>query len=92
MACDLTRVFSYEWSATQSEAVYWEVSSSTEHHELSHNASTGTEMKNVVKFIMKNFAYLAQKLYEQGKNAKSQNSGEMPREPESAAGKVCSTE
>ncbi|MCA9664260.1 MAG: DUF1552 domain-containing protein [Myxococcales bacterium] len=65
MACDLTRVFSYEWSATQSEAVYWEVSSSTEHHELSHNASTGTEMKNVVKFIMKNFAYLAQKLYEQ---------------------------
>ena len=52
MACDLTRVFSYEWSATQSGAVYWEVNSSTEHHQLNHNSGTGTDMKNVTKFII----------------------------------------
>jgi hypothetical protein len=62
LACDLTRVFSYEWSATQSEAVYWEVGSTKEHHQLNHDASTGTEMRAIVKFIMQNFAYLANQI------------------------------
>jgi hypothetical protein len=61
-ACDLTRVFSYEWSATQSHAVYWEVGSSAEHHPLNHDQPGGDEMKAIVKFIMKNFAYLAAQL------------------------------
>ena len=62
LACDLTRVFSYEWSATQSEAVYWEVGVSKEHHQLNHDAATGTEMQAVTRFIMKNLAYLAGQL------------------------------
>jgi hypothetical protein len=62
LACDLTRVFSYEWSATQSEAVYWEVGSSQEHHQLNHDAPGGTEMKAIVRLIMQNLAYLAEQL------------------------------
>jgi Protein of unknown function (DUF1552) len=62
LACDLTRVFSYEWSATQSEAVYWEVGSDKEHHQLNHDDPTGTQMRAVVKFIMQNFAYLANQI------------------------------
>ncbi|MCA9618151.1 MAG: DUF1552 domain-containing protein [Myxococcales bacterium] len=62
LACDLTRVFSYEWSATQSEAVYWEVGSSQEHHQLNHDAPDGPEMRAIVKFIMQNFAYLAMQI------------------------------
>jgi hypothetical protein len=62
LACDLTRVFSFEWSATQSEAVYWEVGSSKEHHKLNHDAPTGAEHQAVIRFIMQNFAYLAEQL------------------------------
>jgi hypothetical protein len=62
LACDLTRVFSYEWSATQSEAVYWEVGSSQEHHQLNHDAPTGTEMRAIVRLIMQNLAYLAEQI------------------------------
>lgn len=62
LACDLTRVFSYEWSATQSEAVYWEVGSSKEHHQLNHDAPTGQEMRDICHFIMQNLAYLANQI------------------------------
>lgn len=62
LACDLTRVFSYEWSATQSEAVYWEVGSSQEHHQLNHDDPRGATMQAIVRFIMQNFAYLADRL------------------------------
>lgn len=62
LACDLTRVFSYEWSATQSEAVYWEVGSSKEHHQLNHDSPTGQEMRDICHFIMQNFAYLANQI------------------------------
>jgi hypothetical protein len=62
LACDLTRVFSYEWSSTQSGAVYWEVGSDKEHHQLSHDSSTGTQMQAVTRFIMKNLAYLGEQL------------------------------
>lgn len=70
LACDLTRVFSYEWSATQSNAVYWEVGATGEHHhEYSHLASRRGGryrgvMQDIVQFIMKNFAVLAEKLHE----------------------------
>ncbi len=62
LACDLTRVFSFEWSATQSGAVYWETGSSKEHHQLTHDAGTGAEHQSVIRFIMKNFAYLGEQL------------------------------
>jgi hypothetical protein len=61
LACDLSRVFSYEWSATQSGAVYWEVDSSSEHHPLTHKGSS-PELRKVVTFIMKNYASLARRL------------------------------
>jgi len=69
-ACDLSRVFSYEWSATQSNAVYWEVGATGEHHhEYSHLASRQGGryrgvMQDIVQFIMKNFAVLADSLYQ----------------------------
>ena len=62
LACDLTRVFSYEWSATQSEAVYWEVGVTEEHHQLTHDDPGGDRMQQVTRFIMKNYAQLAQAL------------------------------
>jgi hypothetical protein len=63
LACDLTRVFSYEFSATQSEAVYWEVDSSAEHHTgVTHPDDEGDEQKAIIGFIMQNFAYLAEQL------------------------------
>ena len=62
LACDLTRVFSFEWSATQSEAVYWEVGSSKEHHQLNHDDPVGVEHQQIIRFIMQNFAYLAEQI------------------------------
>ena len=63
LACDLTRVFSYEFSATQSEAVYWEVDSTAEHHTgVTHPDDEGTEHRAIITFIMENFAYLAERL------------------------------
>ncbi|MBX7197162.1 MAG: DUF1552 domain-containing protein [Sandaracinaceae bacterium] len=64
LACDLSRVFSYEWSATQSGAVYWELGVSDEHHQLTHDDPTGERQQNIVRFTMQNLAYLAEKLDE----------------------------
>jgi Protein of unknown function (DUF1552) len=64
LACDLTRVFSYEWAATQSEAVYWEQGIDTDHHNYTHNDPEGVGMQNIVQFIMARLAYLATKLHE----------------------------
>ena len=62
LACDLTRVFSYEWSATQSEAIYWEVGVDQEHHQLNHDDAFGDRMRSITRFIMQNLAYLAEQL------------------------------
>lgn len=62
LACDLTRVFSYEFSATQSHAVYWEVGITDEHHPLTHSDNGGPKTATVTTFIMKNFAHLAARL------------------------------
>lgn len=64
LACDLTRVFSYEWSATQSQAYYWEVGSNEEQHEFNHREPQTANYAKTITFTMKNFAYLAQKLKE----------------------------
>lgn len=58
-ACDLTRVFSYEWSATQSTTHYWEVGVNMEHHEYNHQNPQSQGMMDITRFIMDNFAYLA---------------------------------
>ena len=60
LACDLTRVFSYEWSANQSEAVYWEVGESGQHHDVSHGNSAG--MRRITRFIMDRYAELGSSL------------------------------
>lgn len=62
LACDMTRVFSYEWSATQSEAVYWEVGVDAEHHQYNHDNPQGAGMQAITRFIMQNFAYFAEQL------------------------------
>lgn len=62
LACDLTRVFSYEWSATQSHAVYWETNSRLEHHPMNHSLGDTHEYSQTIRFIMKNAAYLGQAL------------------------------
>lgn len=62
MACDLSRVFSYEWSATQSTTHYWEVGVFQEHHEYNHQNPQGQGMMDITQFIMANFAYLADAL------------------------------
>lgn len=60
LACDLTRVFSYEWSANQSEAVYWEVDQSGQHHDLSHGNAGA--MRAITRFIMDRYAELGRSL------------------------------
>ncbi|MDX2019724.1 MAG: DUF1552 domain-containing protein [Deltaproteobacteria bacterium] len=63
IACDLTRVFSYEWSANQSQSIYWEANSTGQHHEdVTHGKSQSDEHARIIRFIMKNFAYLTRKL------------------------------
>jgi hypothetical protein len=63
LACGMTRVFSYEFSAGQSHAVYWEVGVAMEHHPLTHKeAKGGPDLPKVTKFIMKSFAHLAERL------------------------------
>ncbi|MCG5053468.1 MAG: DUF1552 domain-containing protein [Myxococcales bacterium] len=63
IACDLTRVFSYEWSANQSQSIYWEVDSSGQHHEdITHGKSQTEEHARIVRFIMKHLADLSRKL------------------------------
>jgi hypothetical protein len=62
LACDLTRVFSWEWSATQSEAVYWEQGIDTDHHNYNHNDGFGEGMQNITQFILSNLAMIAGKL------------------------------
>ncbi|MDD9940068.1 MAG: DUF1552 domain-containing protein [Myxococcales bacterium] len=63
LACDLSRVFSYEFSAGQSGAVYWEVGLNGEHHDdVTHGKSQTQDHTNVIRFIMQNYAYFAQRL------------------------------
>ncbi len=64
LACDLTRVFSYEWSATQSTTHYWEKGIFQEHHEYNHDNPAGQGMMDITQFIMENFAGLARRLAE----------------------------
>lgn len=62
LACDLTRVFSYEWSATQSHTVYWETGARMEHHPMNHAVGDRHEYAQTITFIMKNYARLAEAL------------------------------
>ncbi len=63
IACGMSRVFSYEFSANQSCAVFWEVGSKEEHHPLTHKEKHGgTELQKTILTVMKSYAYLARQL------------------------------
>lgn len=64
LACDLTRIFSYEWSATQNQSYYWEVGpeGEQEHHEWNHNANQTTPYATSIQLVMKGLAHLAEEL------------------------------
>jgi hypothetical protein len=68
LACDLTRVFCFEYSANQSESLYPEIgfnvhgTSGMGHHELTHDDSTGDTLVGITNYIFRAFGYLAEKL------------------------------
>jgi hypothetical protein len=70
LACGLTRVFSYEYSGTQSDAVFWEDGVKEEHHALTHKEKKNpVELPKTIKTIMKSYAYLARALRNQREGA-----------------------
>jgi hypothetical protein len=62
LACDLTRIFSYEWAATQSEERYPEVGMNTPHHTFTHAGAGSEAHGRVIRLIMQNYAYLGEQL------------------------------
>jgi len=64
LACDLTRVFSFEWSANQSEHVYSEVGvTGTHHNDITHNLGAHqADATNIQRLIMGGLAYLGEQL------------------------------
>jgi len=66
LACDITRVFSYEWSTNQSEFVYSELGiSGTHHNDVTHNLGSTEGQNNqreIIKLVMTALAGLADEL------------------------------
>ncbi len=66
LACDITRVFTYEWSTNQSEFVYGELGvSGTHHNDVTHNlgSSSGQNaQREIIKLVMAGLAGLAEEL------------------------------
>ncbi len=66
ITCDITRVFSYEWSANQSEYVYAELGISGGHHnDVSHeltNPARQEDKRKIMRLIMGAYAHLAELL------------------------------
>ena len=66
LACDITRVFSYEWSTNQSEFVYSELGiSGTHHNDVTHNMGSTegqNQQREVIKLVMTALAGLADEL------------------------------
>jgi hypothetical protein len=62
MSCDLTRVFSLQWSASAYGPVFWQVGSSRIHHDISHDGSSSQdEMERITIFTMEQLAILLKK-------------------------------
>jgi hypothetical protein len=63
LSCDLTRVFSLQWSASALGPVFWQVGSSRIHHDISHDgAGSQEEMEKITIFTMEQLAILLKKL------------------------------
>jgi hypothetical protein len=67
LACDITRVFTYEWSTNQSEFVYSELGiSGTHHNDVTHNMGSTQgqdDQREIIKLIMTALAGLADELW-----------------------------
>jgi len=66
LACDITRVFSYEWSTNQSEFVYSELGiSGTHHNDVTHNTGSTAgqnDQREIIKLVMTALAGLGDEL------------------------------
>jgi hypothetical protein len=66
LACDITRVFTYEWSTNQSEFIYSELGiSGTHHNDITHNLGSSQgqqQQRDIIKLVMTAFANLAEEL------------------------------
>ena len=63
LACDLTRVFSMEFIATQSSTILWQVNFNRSFHDAAHSGGAcDPDYLNANEFAMKSFAYLLGKL------------------------------
>lgn len=63
LACDLTRVFSIQFTGSVGGTVFWQVGASQGHHELSHDEPGDQPTVHATTvFTMKQLAYLLEKL------------------------------
>jgi hypothetical protein len=63
LACDLTRVFSYEFGSAEGNTVFWQVGLSTALHLLTHASKNWDDgLIDAAEFSMKQFAYFLDKL------------------------------
>jgi hypothetical protein len=57
MSCDLTRVFSLQWSGSAGGPVFWQVGATRAHHDLSHDGASSQDlMEKITIFTMEQFA------------------------------------
>jgi Protein of unknown function (DUF1552) len=62
MSCDLSRVFSLQFSGSAGGPVFWQVGADRSHHDISHDgASSQAMMEAITVFTMKQFAGLVTK-------------------------------
>lgn len=75
-ACDLTRVFSYEFMRFQSDTVFWQVGAPHGHHFCTHDDTLQGYVHQGVVFTMERFAYLLDKIdsYQEGAGTVLDNS------------------
>ena len=64
LACDLTRVFTVQFTGRENDCIFWQVGATQGTHTLSHNADPASinVMNKAFAFTMGEFAYLLQKL------------------------------
>jgi hypothetical protein len=63
LSCDLTRVFSIQWSGSAGGPVFWQVGASRGHHDISHDGnSSQAQMEQITIFTMEQLAGLLGKL------------------------------
>jgi hypothetical protein len=63
LSCDITRVFSIQWSGSAGGPVFWQVGANRAHHDISHDGdATQEQMEQITIFSMEQLAGLLKKL------------------------------